>query len=437
MSALPRFDPLVAPAAELTREELERYSRHLTLTQFGPEGQRRLKNARVLVVGAGGLGAPALQYLAAAGVGTLGIVDDDTVSVSNLQRQVIHTVADVGRPKVDSAAAAVARLNPLVEVRTHETRLSPENALGIFAQYDLVLDGADNFATRYLVADAAELSGIPVVWGSILRFDGQVSVFWAGHGPVYRDLYPEAPPAGSVPSCAEGGVLGVLPATIGSVMATEALKLLTGIGTPLVGRVLVHDALAQTWRTLTVLPDPLREPVTDLSQVLVACGLPGPDDAAAPAPGADVTSPGSVLGGTGAAGAQGIAGRQVAGGGAPAAPSAVETVDAPELARMLAARDRGEAAFTLVDVREDWERELVSIPGSVAVPLDRLLVDGVKALPAETEGDVVLHCKAGVRSARALAALRADYALREDSLKHLDGGILAWIDRVDPTQPRY
>ena len=419
MSAPSPFDPLVEPGVELTREELERYSRHLTLAQFGPEGQRRLKNARVLVVGAGGLGAPALQYLAAAGVGTLGVVDDDVVSVSNLQRQVIHTVADVGRPKVDSAADAVARLNPLVTVRTHDTRLSTGNALEILGQYDLVLDGADNFATRYLVADAAELTGIPVVWGSILRFDGQVSVFWAGHGPVYRDLYPEAPPAGSVPSCAEGGVLGVLPATIGSVMATEALKLLTGLGAPLVGRVLVHDALAQTWRTLTVLPDPEREPVTDLSRVFVACGLPSPGDDAADRGDVSPTAAG-------------------AGAGTPtAAPSAVETVDATELARLLEARERGETAFTLVDVREDWERQLVSIPGSVAVPLDRLLTDGVRALPAGTEGDVVLHCKAGVRSAQALAALRADYALREDDLKHLDGGILAWIEDVDPSQPRY
>ncbi|MGX5669750.1 molybdopterin-synthase adenylyltransferase MoeB [Kocuria rhizophila] len=419
MSAPSPFGPLVEPAAELTREELERYSRHLTLAQFGPEGQRRLKNARVLVVGAGGLGAPALQYLAAAGVGTLGIVDDDVVSVSNLQRQVIHTVADVGRPKVDSAADAVARLNPLVSVRTHDTRLSTENTLEILGQYDLVLDGADNFATRYLVADAAELTGIPVVWGSILRFDGQVSVFWAGHGPVYRDLYPEAPPAGSVPSCAEGGVLGVLPATIGSVMATEALKLLTGIGAPLVGRVLVHDALAQTWRTLTVLPDPEREPVTDLSRVFVACGLPSPDDDGADRGDVSPTAPGARV------------------GTPPAAPSGVETVDATELARMLDARERGETAFTLVDVREDWERQLVSIPGSVAVPLDRLLTDGVRALPAGTEGDVILHCKAGVRSAQALAALRADYALREDDLKHLDGGILGWIEDVDPSLPRY
>ena len=407
MSALPRFDPLVEPAAELTREELERYSRHLTLAQFGPVGQRRLKNARVLVVGAGGLGSPALQYLAAAGVGTLGVVDDDVVSLSNLQRQVVHTAADVGRPKVDSAAAAVERLNPLVTVRAHDTRLDPGNAREILAGYDLVLDGADNFATRYLVADAAELCGIPVVWGSILRFDGQVSVFWAGQGPVYRDLYPEAPPAGSVPSCAEGGVLGVLPATIGSVMATEALKLITGLGSPLVGRVLVHDALAQTWRTLTVLPDPRRTPVTDLSQVQVACGIP---------------SPGSATGGA---------------DGLQTLPGAEETVTASELAGMLSARQRGQTSFTLVDVREDWERDLVSIPGAVAVPLDQLLEEGVAALPAGTEGDVVLHCKAGVRSGKALAALRPGYAMREDSLKHLEGGILAWIDDVDPSLPRY
>ena len=441
MSVESRFEPLVAPAERLTREELERYSRHLTLERFGPEGQRRLKNARVLVVGAGGLGAPALQYLAAAGVGTLGVVDDDVVSVSNLQRQVIHTVGDLGRPKVDSAADAIARLNPLVTVRTHDTRLTTEIALEILGQYDLVLDGADNFPTRYLVADAAELTGIPVVWGSILRFDGQVSVFWAGRGPVYRDLYPEAPPAGSVPSCAEGGVLGVLPATIGSVMATEALKLLTGMGDPLVGRVLVHDALAQTWRTLTVLPDPERQPVTDLSEVMVACGLARPDDAAAlpasgqSAPGQRVTGPSGpeTFQGPGGSG-QSRAPRDPS---APPAPSAVETVDAAELAALLAARDRGEATFTLVDVREDWERELVSIPGAVSAPLDRLLSEGVRALPAGTEGDVILHCKAGVRSARALAALRSGYAVREDSVKHLDGGILAWIDAVDPSLPRY
>jgi len=388
----------VAPASDLSREELERYSRHLTLPQLGETGQRRLKNARVLVIGAGGLGAPALQYLAAAGVGTIGVVDDDVVSVSNLQRQVVHGMADIGRPKVDSAADAVARLNPLVTVHRHPERLSTDNALEIFSGYDLIMDGADNFGTRFLVSDAAELTGIPVVWGSILRFDGQVSVFWSGHGPVYRDLFPEAPAPGQVPSCAEGGVLGMLPATIGSVMVTEALKLITGIGRPLLGRVLIHDALAQTWRELTVLPDPHRPPVTDLSRVALACGLPSDDDAA---------------------------------------PAPHETVTAPELAELLTARSLGETSFTLVDVREDWERNLVAIPGSVHVPLQDVLDRGVTALPDEAEGTVILHCKAGARSAQALAALRRDYALREDTVKHLDGGVLAWIDRVDPALPRY
>ncbi|MBD2761591.1 molybdopterin-synthase adenylyltransferase MoeB [Kocuria sp. cx-116] len=398
MTAPSPFPPLVEPAPELSREELERYSRHLTLPQLGVEGQRRLKNARVLVIGAGGLGAPALQYLAAAGVGTLGVVDDDVVSVSNLQRQVIHGMPDIGRAKVDSAADAVARLNPRVTVRTHGERLTPDNAVGIFSGYDLVMDGADNFGTRYLVSDAAELVGIPVVWGSILRFDGQVSVFWSGHGPVYRDLFAEAPAPGQVPSCAEGGVLGMLPATIGSVMVTEALKLITGVGRPLVGRVLIHDALAQTWRELTVLPDPDRPPVTDLSQVAVSCGVPPADDAA---------------------------------------PASHETVTAPELAGLLTSRSLGETSFTLIDVREDWERDLVAIPGSVQVPLEEILDRGVSALPDSAEGNVILHCKAGVRSAQALGALRGDYALREDTVKHLDGGVLAWVDQVDPSLPRY
>lgn len=391
--------PLVTPGPELTREELERYSRHLTLERFGVEGQRRLKNARVLVIGAGGLGAPVLQYLAAAGVGTIGVVDDDTVSLSNLQRQVIHGVDVIGEPKVASAARAVARLNPLVMVHQHHLRLDPDNAVELFRHYDLIMDGADNFGTRYLVSDAAELTGVPVVWGSILRFAGQVSVFWSGHGPAYRDLYPEAPPAGSVPSCAEGGVLGVLPATIGSVMATEALKLITGMGRTLLGRVLIHDALEQSWRELTLLPDPARPPITDLSRVTVACGIPSPADDAAPAP--------------------------------------HETVTPTELAGLLGQRERGEVSFTLVDVRDEWERSLASIPGSIPVHLDDLLSRGRGALPAETDGNIVLHCKAGVRSAQALAALRPDFALREDTVRHLDGGILAWIDQVDPGLPRY
>lgn len=390
--------PLVEPGPELSREELDRYSRHLTLPEVGVMGQRRLKNARVLIIGAGGLGSPALHYLAAAGVGTLGIVDDDVVSVSNLQRQVAHTVADLGRPKVDSAADAVARLNPLVTVVRHGERLTPDNAMEIFSGYDLVLDGADNFGTRYLVSDAAVLVGIPVVWGSILRFDGQVAVFWSGHGPTYRDLFPEPPPPGEVPSCAEGGVFGMLPAVVGSVMVTEAVKLITGIGEPLVGRLLVHDALAQTWGTLRVLPDPQAPPVTDLSGVEIACGLPPAD----------------------------------------AGPTADEVVDAAWLAERLERRARGEADFTLVDVRDEWERELVSIPGAVGVPLAAILADGPAALPVGIRNrDLVLHCKAGVRSAQALAALRPHFALREETVRHLGGGILEWIDEVDPTLPRY
>ena len=393
MSPLP---PLVEPGPELTREELERYARHLTLPGIGPLGQRRLGSARVLVVGAGGLGSPALQYLAAAGVGTLGIVDDDVVAVSNLQRQVVHTTADVGRPKAVSAADAVTALNPLVRVQTHLCRLTADNAVDIIGQYDLVLDGADNFATRYVVSDAAALTGTPCVWGSILRFEGQVSVFWAGRGPTYRDLYPEAPPDGEVPSCAEGGVFGMLPATVGSVMVTEAVKLITGIGEPLLGRVLLHDALAMTWREMRLDPDPGVAPVTAVAEPDAVCALPG-------------------------------------GGTDPA-----ERLAAPELARLLERRARGEASFVLVDVREDWERELVAIDGAVPVPLQDLLDRGADALPPEARGaDLVLHCKAGVRSATALAALRPFYAGREERVRHLEGGVLAWVEQVAPDEPVY
>lgn len=391
MSPLP---PLVEPGPELTREELERYARHLTLPGIGTLGQRRLRNARVLVVGAGGLGSPALQYLAAAGIGTLGIVDDDVVAVSNLQRQVVHTTADVGRPKAVSAAEAVTALNPLVEVRTHPVRLDADNAVDIIGGYDLVLDGADNFATRYVVSDAAALTRTPCVWGSILRFEGQVSVFWAGHGPTYRDLYPEAPPDGEVPSCAEGGVFGMLPATVGAVMVTEAVKLVTGTGEPLLGRVLLHDALAMTWREMRLTPDPDAVPVTAVARPAAVCALPGAD--------------------------------------------ASETVGAAELARLLERRERGEAFFALVDVREDWERELVAIDGAVPVPLQEILDRGADALPPEARGtDLVLHCKAGARSATALAALRSFYAGREERVRHLEGGVLAWAAQVDPDQPVY
>ena len=395
LSTASGIPPLVEPGPELTVEEIERYSRHLTLEQVGEIGQRRLTNARVLVIGAGGLGAPVLHYLAAAGVGTIGIVDDDRVSVSNLQRQVLHGVEDVGDLKTDSAARALARLNPLVTVQQHPVRLNAQNARDIVAGYDLVLDGADNFGTRYLVSDACALAGIPCVWGSILRFEGRVSVFWSGRGPTYRDLHPEPPPAGEVPSCAEGGVLGMLPGTIGSVMAAEAVKLLTGVGEPLVGRLLLHDALAMTWRELRVVADPAAPPVTQMSD-----GTPD----AAPA----VTAAES------------------------------ETVAAGELAAMLERRATGRAEFVLIDVRDDWERRLVSIPGAVPVALDALLDQGIEALPAEARGvPVILHCKSGGRSARALARLQPDFANREETVRHLDGGVLAWVREVDPELPEY
>lgn len=393
--------PLVDPVAELDAEALARYSRHVILPQVGVEGQRRLASARVAVVGAGGLGSPTLLYLAAAGVGTIGIIDDDVVDASNLQRQVIHGQSDLGRPKVDSAADALAEVNPSVRVVRHPVRLDADSALDVLGGYHLVLDGADNFPTRYLVADACEILGLPEVWGSIYRFDGQVSVFWArpdgpdgDRGPVYRDLFPEPPPPGSVPSCAEGGVLGVLCAAIGSVMATEAVKLICGIGEPLLGRMLVFDALAMDWRTLRVRPDPDRAPVTELLDYEAFCGLDAP---------------------------------------APALPE----VDAATLATMLAERDAGRADFTLVDVRESYEREIVTIPGAVALPLadllDALAADGAAAA-AVPDGPLVVHCKSGVRSATALQALHA--AGRTDAV-HVAGGVLAWVADVDPGLPGY
>ncbi|MBE4719409.1 molybdopterin-synthase adenylyltransferase MoeB [Pseudarthrobacter sp. AB1] len=386
------FKPLVEPAGELTPAEVERYSRHLIIPEIGAVGQRRLKNARVLVIGAGGLGSPALLYLAAAGVGTLGIVDDDVVDLSNLQRQVIHGVTDVGRPKIESARDAVAALNPLVEVRLHNVRLDASNALELFADYDLILDGADNFATRYLVNDAAAILGKPYVWGSIFRFDGQVSVFWEKHGPTYRDLYPEAPPAGSVPSCGEGGVFGMLCAAVGSLMVTEAVKLITGVGRSLLGRVALFDALGGSWREIRVSKDPAAVPVTELTDYEAFCGI-------TPVVAADTE----------------------------------HTVTATQLATMLASRKAGLKDFELVDVRETGEREIVSIDGSVLIPQGRILAGEAWAeLPQHK--DIVFHCKAGTRSANVLeAARKAGY----QRVSHLDGGILAWVRDVEPQKPVY
>ena len=374
--------PLVEPGDDLTTEEVGRYSRHLLLPEIGRDGQRRLKNARVLVVGAGGLGSPVLLYLAAAGVGTIGVVDDDLVDASNLQRQVVHGTKDVGRPKVDSAADAVADVNPHVTVVRHRERITAENALALVDGYDLVLDGTDNFPTRYLVSDACVLAAKPLVWGSILRFDGQVSVFWAEHGPTYRDLFPTPPPPGSVPSCGEAGVLGAVCAMVGSVMAAEAVKLVTGSGDPLVGRLVVLDALAMTWRTLPVAKDPLAAPVTSLDHD-VAPSEPAPD---------------------------------------------VPTVSATELAGLL---ERDEVL--LVDVRGGDEREIVTIPGSVHVPLVRFR-SGEAARELPVGRPVVLHCKVGGRSAEALELLRA---AGRDDVRHLDGGVLAWVRDVDPSLPAY
>jgi len=387
--------PLVEPADELTPDEVRRYSRHLIIPDVGMTGQKRLKNAKVLVIGAGGLGSPALLYLAAAGVGTLGIIDDDVVDESNLQRQVIHGQSDIDKPKVTSAAESVAEINPYVTVIQHEARLDNDNVLDIFAPYDLIVDGTDNFATRYLVNDAAVILDKPYVWGSIYRFEGQVSVFWAQEGPQYRDLYPEPPPPGMVPSCAEGGVLGVLCASIGSIMVTEAIKLITGIGDPLIGRLMVYDALEMRYSTLKVQRDPNGVLPTELmSDYEAFCGA--VSDEAADA-------------------------------------AADSTISVATLEGWLKERADGGRNFTLVDVREPNEYEINQIPGSVLIPKGEFLNgNALEQMPQDTQ--VVLHCKSGARSAEALAVLKgAGYS---DAV-HVGGGVVAWVNQIDPSQPTY
>lgn len=384
--------PLVAPAAQLSRDEVTRYSRHLIIPGLGMDGQKRLKNARVLVIGAGGLGAPTLLYLAAAGVGTLGIVEFDTVEESNLQRQIIHGVADVGRSKGRSARDSIAAINPLVRVQLHEFRLEPSNAVELFDRYDLIVDGTDNFASRYLVNDAAVLAKKPYVWGSIYRFAGQVSVFWEdapdGLGLNYRDLYPEPPAPGTVPSCAEGGVLGITCASIASVMGTEAIKLITGIGRSLLGRLMVYDALEMKYRTISLRKDPVRPRITELVDYDRFCGGP-----------------------------------------AQAPVSAQAAITPLELRELL---DSGKK-LALIDVREPAEWEIVHLDGARLIPQSLINSgEGLALMPQDRIS--VLYCKTGARSAQALAVLqRAGFS---DAV-HLQGGLVAWAQQLQPDMAMY
>ena len=386
--------PLVEPAGQLSRDEVARYSRHLIIPDLGVDGQKRLKNARVLVIGAGGLGAPALLYLAAAGVGTIGIVDFDIVDESNLQRQIIHGVADVGRSKTQSARDSIIAINPLVQVRLHEFRLDPGNAVDLFKQYDLIVDGTDNFATRYLVNDAAVLAAKPYIWGSIYRFEGQVSVFWEnapnGRGLNYRDLYPEPPPPGMVPSCAEGGVLGIICASIASVMGTEAIKLITGIGESLLGRLMVYDALVMSYRTINIRKDPATPKINELIDYEELCGVVS-DDVARAATGSTITP--------------------------------------RELRELL---DSGKK-LALIDVREAAEWDIVHIDGAELIPQSLISSgEGLAKLPHDRMP--VLYCKTGARSAQALAALKK--AGFSDAV-HLQGGIVAWAKQMQPDMVMY
>jgi molybdopterin/thiamine biosynthesis adenylyltransferase/rhodanese-related sulfurtransferase len=392
--------PLVAPAADLSVEEVMRYSRHIIIPEVAMDGQKRLKNARVLAIGAGGLGSPVLVYLAAAGVGTIGVVDFDVVDESNLQRQIIHGQSDVGRPKAESARDSIREINPHVDVVLHQERLDSTNVLDIFAQYDLIVDGTDNFATRYLVNDAAVLLGKPYVWGSIFRFDGQASVFWAEHGPCYRCLYPEPPPPGMVPSCAEGGVLGVMAGTMGTIQANEAIKLITGVGEPLLGSLLVYDALETSFRKVRIRKDPecavcgKNPTVTELIDYDAFCGTVSQEAADA---------------------------------------ARDSTISVLELKDKLDRRERGEEDFVLIDVREPAEFEIVSIPGAVLIPKNEFLMgDALSQLPQDRP--IVLHCKVGGRSAEVLAVVKA--AGFADAV-HVGGGVVAWVSQVEPDKPTY
>ncbi|HWB86267.1 MAG TPA: molybdopterin-synthase adenylyltransferase MoeB [Bryobacteraceae bacterium] len=383
----------------LSKDEILRYSRHLIIPEVGMEGQQKLKAAKVLLVGAGGLGAPLGLYLAAAGVGRLGIVDFDVVDFTNLQRQVIHHTQDVGRKKLDSAAEKMLAINPHVQIVRHEVALSSDNALDILKDYDIIIDGTDNFPTRYLVNDACVLLGKPNVYGSIFRFEGQATVFAYEGGPCYRCLYPEPPPPGLVPSCAEGGVLGILPGTIGLIQATEAVKLILGIGEPLVGRLLLYDALGMRFRELKLRKNPEcpvcgeNRTITKLIDYHQFCGVPNPQK---PAP-------------------------------------AQETkVDEGEIdpVEVKAKMDRGDN-FVLIDVREPHEYQICNIPTAKLIPLGEV---PRRLNELDKNADIVIHCKSGVRSARACGILKqAGF----QHVRNMRGGILAWSDTVDRSVPKY
>jgi adenylyltransferase/sulfurtransferase len=381
----------------LTNDEIKRYSRHLIMPEVGIDGQRKLKAASILCIGAGGLGSPVAMYLAAAGVGRLGIVDFDVVDFSNLQRQILHGTPDVGRPKLASAKDRLQALNPNVHVETYETALSSENALKLFEPYDVIVDGTDNFPTRYLVNDACVLLGKPNAYGSIFRFEGQASVFGAKDGPCYRCLYPEPPPPGLVPSCAEGGVLGVLPGIIGVIQATEAIKLVLGIGEPLIGRFLIFDALKMKFRELKLRKDPdcpvcgTHPTVTHLIDYEQFCGVVHEDEPA------------------------------------PATVNSATEITSIELKKRL---DRGEK-LTIIDVREPNEYQINRIDGSILIPLGDVPRRYAEFDPNE---ELIMQCKSGARSGRAADFLRS---VGFKKVLNLKGGILDWIDKVDPSQPKY
>lgn len=425
------MDPIVKQLGDLSNAEIRRYGRHLIIPEFGMDAQRRLKAASVLLIGTGGLGSPLALYLAAAGVGRIGLVDYDVVDESNLQRQVIHGESSLGVPKIESAARRIHDLNPGVQIDKYEVPLTSDNALDILAPYDVVIDGTDNFPTRYLVNDACVKLGKPNVYGSILRFDGQLSVFYASEGPCYRCMFPEPPPPGLVPSCAEGGVLGVLPGTIGTMQATEAIKLITGVGDPMIGRMLLYDALETTFTTIKIRKDPhcpvcsIPADQVELIDYEAFCGMPAHDRV----PAANVAlDPGPLSIGASPAEAE----------------APLRMISATALKARL---DAGDDVY-LLDVRNPEEFEIALIDGVHKLPKPRIQLayedvrSGRRALedtviadvPADRE--VVVLCRSGVRSRDVITMLR-DVGFSPDRLINLDGGILAWAKQVDPAMPVY